>query len=118
VALETPEAQHDCNCGSSECPCDNQYLSGETHRAVQQVIRQTCLSPHFGMIGERLGAADESFGFIEASFTPPSSDCKAAFDALLPSGLARWLPWRGGWNRRGVFDNATAEGVTERTQNL
>ena len=32
----------------------------------------------FGRIGERLGAADESFGLIEASFTPPSIDCKAA----------------------------------------
>jgi len=55
------------------------------------VIIQVWLSTHFGVISERLGAADESSGFIEASFTPPSCDCKGAFDALLPPGLARWL---------------------------
>ena len=42
----------------------------------------------FGMISKRLGAADESLGFIEASFTPPSSDCKAAFEAW----FHLWLP--------------------------
>ena len=40
------------------------------------------------MISERLGAADESLGFIGASFTPPSSDCKAAFGAW----FNLWLP--------------------------
>ena len=40
------------------------------------------------MISKRLGAADESFGFIEASFTPPGSDCKAAFGAW----FNLWLP--------------------------
>ena len=40
------------------------------------------------MIGERLGAGDESFGVINASFTPPDLDCKAAFDARVWSTFA------------------------------
>jgi hypothetical protein len=54
-----------------------------------------------GMISKRLGAADESFGFIEGSFTPPDSDCKAACEAwfhfwfsrlcLVPGRAECWL---------------------------
>jgi hypothetical protein len=42
----------------------------------------------FGMISERLGAADASFRFIEVSFTPTNSDCKAAFGAWFNLWLA------------------------------
>ena len=40
------------------------------------------------MIGERLGAGDGFCGVIEVSFTPPSSDCKAAFGPW----FNLWLP--------------------------
>ena len=43
----------------------------------------------FGVISERLSAGDESLGFIEVSFTPPTFDCKGAFDARLESKLTR-----------------------------
>src|ERR1035438_7625593 len=32
-------------------------------------IRQTCLSPHFGMIGQQTPALDETFLFIKSGFT-------------------------------------------------
>jgi hypothetical protein len=40
------------------------------------VIRQTCLSSHFGMIGQRLPTADEPVRFITAVSTPPGFGCK------------------------------------------
>ena len=45
--------------------------------AAQQVIRQTCLSPHFGMIGQQLDAADATFPIINRTFTQPQTPCKA-----------------------------------------
>ena len=47
--------------------------------SVQQVIRQACLSPRFGMIGQRFPAADESVRFIIAIVTPPGFGCKGLF---------------------------------------
>ena len=44
--------------------------------SVQQVIRQTCLSPHFGMIGQQLRAADATFPVIMAISTAPGFGCK------------------------------------------
>ena len=46
---------------------------------AQQVIRQVCLSPHFGMIGQRLPAANESGCFIEAISTALGFGCKGLF---------------------------------------
>ena len=43
---------------------------------AEQVIRQTCLSPHFGMIGQRFPTADEPVRCITAIFAPPGFGCK------------------------------------------
>ncbi len=44
-----------------------------------EVIRQVCLSSRFGMIGQRVPAADESVRFITATFTPPGLCCKGLY---------------------------------------
>jgi hypothetical protein len=44
--------------------------------AAEQVIIQVWISSHFGVISKRLPAADESFGFIKAIFTPPAASVK------------------------------------------
>jgi hypothetical protein len=59
--------------------------------SAQQVIRQTCLSSRFGMIGQRLPTADEPVRFITAGFTPPGFGCKGLFSrvfGLPPQRLA------------------------------
>jgi hypothetical protein len=38
---------------------------------------QTCLSPHFGVISERVRAADETLPFIDSGFTRRQIGCKA-----------------------------------------
>jgi len=42
----------------------------------------------FRKTGQRLRAADESFGSIRASITSPRCDCKGAFEAWFWLGLA------------------------------
>jgi hypothetical protein len=46
------------------------------------VIRQTCLSSRFGMIGQRLPTANESVRFITAVLTPPGFGCKGLFSRV------------------------------------
>ena len=41
-----------------------------------QVMRQTCLSPQFGMIGQSIPVADEAFPFINRTTTQPKTPCK------------------------------------------
>ena len=40
------------------------------------MIRQTCLSSHFGVIGQQLPAADASFPVINRTFAQPQAQCK------------------------------------------
>ena len=47
------------------------------HIAIaEQGIRQTCLSSHFGTIGQQTPAADEAFPFINRTYTRPETPCK------------------------------------------
>jgi hypothetical protein len=50
---------------------------GARANAAQQVIRQTCLSPHFGMIGQQIPTADEAFPFINRAYTRSETPCEA-----------------------------------------
>ena len=43
---------------------------------IAEVIRQTCLSPLFGMIGQQLRAADAAFPVINRTFTQPQTPRK------------------------------------------
>src|ERR1039457_6102809 len=52
------------------------------HAWTEQVIRKTCLSSHFGMIGQRLPTADEPVRFITAVSTPPGFGCKGLFSRV------------------------------------
>ena len=47
-----------------------------TEVPAEQVIRQVCLSSHFGMIGQRFPTADEPVSCITAIFAPPGLGCK------------------------------------------
>ena len=51
-------------------------------RIDQQVIRQTCLSSHFGMIGQRFPTVDEPVRCITAIITPPGFGCKGLFSRV------------------------------------
>jgi hypothetical protein len=50
---------------------------GCAHSKAEQVIIQVWISSHFEVLSKRLLAADESFGFIKAIFTPARLSVKA-----------------------------------------
>jgi hypothetical protein len=54
----------------------------DAQRCCEQVIRQTCLSSRFGMIGQRLPTADEPVRCIRDFFTPPGFGCKGLFSRV------------------------------------
>jgi hypothetical protein len=76
----------------------------------QQVIMQLCLSPHFGVIGERLLTADETFPFIGSIFTRRRVSVKG-IRALFVWLASRGFPQSGG-GQPGVGKGAR-KGVTQ-----
>src|ERR1017187_2368033 len=61
-----------CAALESSCRVSHAFSSAVT----EQVTRQPCLSSRFGMIGQRLPAANESVRFITVTFTSPGFGCK------------------------------------------
>ena len=55
---------------------------GLPHVEAQQVIMQVCISPHFGVICERLLPADEAFPLIGSLLTRRRFRCKADSSVL------------------------------------
>src|ERR1035441_7449923 len=68
----------------------------------EQVIIQVCISPHFGVISERLPIADENLLFIGGTLYPTARLCEGNSSALWLAGVARAAPsWRRAAQARG-----------------
>src|ERR1035441_9847965 len=67
----------------------------------EQVIIQVCISPHFGVISERLPIADENLLFIRGTLYPTAGLCEGNSSALWLAGVARATPswWRAAQDR-------------------
>jgi hypothetical protein len=68
------------------------FINSSLAGLLQQVIRQTCLSPRFGMIGQRFPAADEAFPFINRYFTKSEALCKGNSTSFFSLRASRELP--------------------------
>ena len=85
----TPALSDQCSDQDRDNPTDEVFRT----RSSGLIIRQTGLSSHFGMIGQRFVAVDESVRFITAIFVPPSFGCKDLFPNL--ESQLQNLPRRG-----------------------
>ena len=56
------------------------------------MIRQTCLSPRFGMIGQQTHTPDKAFPFINRRYTKSQAPCKGNATSVFSLRASRELP--------------------------